>query len=66
MSHMPLVDLARELFPKFYWSAPFIAVAFIGIALGFFLYVVTKWTPWLIASLTAILYLLPFLFGFNL
>jgi hypothetical protein len=31
-----------------------------------FLYIVTRWTPWLIATLTAILYLLPFLFGFNL
>jgi len=63
---MPLIDLARELFPKFYWSAPFIAFTFGGIALGLVLYIITRWTPWLIATLTAILYLLPFLFGFNL
>jgi hypothetical protein len=62
---MYLVDLARELFPKFYYSAPFIALTFAGIALGALLYVITRWTPWLIATLTAILYLLPFLFGFR-
>ena len=66
MSVMPIIEFARQLFPKFYWSAPFIAIALSGIALGLLLYTVTKWTPWLIASLTAILYLIPFLLGFKL
>ena len=66
MSVMPIIEFARQLFPKFYWSAPFIAIALSGIALGLILYTVTKWTPWLIASLTAILYLIPFLLGFKL
>ena len=65
MSATFLIDFARDLFPRFYWSAPFIAIAMSGIALGLLLYVVTKWTPWLIASLTAILYLLPFMLGFK-
>jgi len=62
---MPLIDLARELFPRFYWSGPFIAIALAGTALGMLLYIITRWTPWLIATLTAILYLLPFLLGFR-
>ena len=62
---MFIIDLAREMFPKFYWSAPFIAVALSGIALGLLMYTITRWTPWLIATLTAILYLVPFLAGFR-
>jgi len=61
---MPLIEFAREVFPRFYWSAGFIAVLFAVVILAAILYVVTKWSPWLMVALAGGLYLIPFIFGF--
>lgn len=61
---MPLVQFVRELFPMFYWSAGFIAVLFAVTGLAFLLYVITRWTPWMVVGLAAGIYMIPFLVTF--
>jgi hypothetical protein len=61
MSTMPIVNVVRELFPMFYWSAGFIAVLFVVAAASLLLYVVTKWAPWILVAMAACIYMIPFI-----
>jgi uncharacterized membrane-anchored protein len=62
---MALINLIRELFPMYYWSAGFIAMLLVAVIAGLILYTITKWTPWIMASGAALLYLIPFLLHFR-
>ena len=58
---MPIVQFVRELFPMFYWSAGFIAVLFSVAAISLILYVITKWSPWMLVAMAATIYMIPFI-----
>jgi len=57
---MALVQYIQHNWPQFYWSANFIAALVLVVGLSAALWMVTRWSSWLITGLTAIIYLIPF------
>jgi hypothetical protein len=57
---MELVNYIREIWPQAYWSAGFIACLVVVIIVSGVLYAITRWPAWIMTTLAAVLYMIPF------